>query len=394
MPFANSAGARIYWRVDGRADAPALILVNSLGTDHAFWAPVLSGLTRQFRVIRLDNRGHGASDVSPGAYSMEQLGRDVLAVADAAGVDRFHYAGVSIGGMIGMWLAQNAAHRLDRLVLSNTSAYVDPSVFDTRIDQVRKLGLAGISEAVLGRFFTPGYIARRTEHYETVRQTLLMLDPEGYNGCCAAIRDMQIAQGVSRIDRPTLVISGTHDQSTPAEHGRRLAGEIPGATYIEMPTAHFSHSECPGHFIDVVVRHLKGEAIAQTMPRSAGSDAQRFEQGLERRKQVLGESYVNARLAATTPLSAGFQDFITRYAWGELWTRPVLDDRTRRLLVLVMMCALGRWEEFKMHVRQGRAAELDMQEVQEILMCVAIYCGVPAANTAFHHLGEVLAQTD
>jgi 3-oxoadipate enol-lactonase/4-carboxymuconolactone decarboxylase len=394
MPFAHSDGARIYWRLDGKPESPPLVLVNSLGTDHQLWAPVLSGLTRAFRVIRMDNRGHGASDAPAGPYSMEQLGRDVLAVADAAGLDKFHYAGVSIGGMIGLWIAQNAPHRLNRLVLANTSAYVDPAGFNARIDAVRAKGLAGIEDMVLARFFTETYRAKRTEHFETVRQTFLMLDPEGYNGCCAAIRDMSIAEGVPKIATPALVISGTYDQSTPAEHGQRLARELQNATYIELPTAHFSHSERPAHFLDAVVRFLQAEPVGAIAPRAASTDTERFEKGLARRKQVLGEAYVDARIAAITPVNAAFQDFITRYAWGELWTRPVFDDRTRRLLVLAMMCALGRWEEFRMHVTQGLQAELDPLEAQEVLHCVAIYCGVPAANTAFHHLSEVLNGRD
>ena len=263
MPFARSTdGTRIYWRLDGRPDKPPLVMVSSLGSDHAMWNPVLAGLERECHVLRLDKRGHGASDVPEGEYRLEQLAQDVLACADAAGWKRFHYAGLSIGGMIGMWLAQNAPRRLDRLVLSNTAARTDPGTFDERIRLVRSQGMGAVADTVLGRFFTPAYAARRTIHYSTVRSTLLGIDPRGYAGCCAAIRDMRIAEGLRRIKTPTLVIAGRFDPSTPAERGREIAAAIPGAGYVELPTAHFGHSERPRRWLDAVVPFLNGTPAA------------------------------------------------------------------------------------------------------------------------------------
>ena len=227
MPFALSDGARIYWRLDGRPDKPPLVMVSSLGSDHAMWNPVMAGLEREFHVLRLDKRGHGASDVPDGEYSIAQLGRDALACADAAGFERFHFVGLSIGGMTGMWLAQNARQRLDRMVLSNTTSRVIPGAYDERIRLVLTEGMASVADLVIGRFFTPGYAARRTVHYSTVRSTLLSIDPRGYAGCCAAIVGMTIADGLATISTPTLVISGTHDPATPAERGREIAQAIP-----------------------------------------------------------------------------------------------------------------------------------------------------------------------
>jgi pimeloyl-ACP methyl ester carboxylesterase len=158
MPYALSDGAKIYWRVDGHtasSDTPALVLVSSLGTDHTMWDPVIEPLSARYRVIRMDKRGHGQSDAPVGDYAMEQLARDVLAVADAAGAKQFHYAGVSIGGMIGMTLATITPQRILRLVLANTSAYVEPAVFETRIAHLKEVGLAGIIDMVMERFY-PG----------------------------------------------------------------------------------------------------------------------------------------------------------------------------------------------------------------------------------------------
>src|SRR6266545_3198839 len=149
MPFVSRDGVRLYWRSDGDPARPALLLANSLGADHALWDPVVPALMRHFRVLRFDMRGHGASDVAPGEYTIEMLARDALAVADAGGVARFCYAGISLGGMIGQWIGANAGDRVLRLVLSNTSAKLDPSVWDERIAKVRFGGTAAVVDAVM-----------------------------------------------------------------------------------------------------------------------------------------------------------------------------------------------------------------------------------------------------
>lgn len=384
MPFATNDGARIYWRSDGRIDRPALVLGNSLGTDHHLWEPVLQGLTAHFRVIRFDKRGHGASDAPHGDYSMDLLGRDVLAVADAAGVERFSYLGISIGGMIGMWLAQHAGERLERMVLCNTGAKLPTEVWTERIGTVRKAGLAAVVDGVLARWFTERYRSRNDPRLGSVKATILGLDPEGYVGCCAAIRDMDLRPGLPGIRVPTLVTTGSFDQSTPKALGKAIATAIPGARLAELPAAHIPFYEVPVRFLQTVVPFLLGEA--------ALTEAERYERGLARRKEVLGAAYVEARLAQRTPFNEEFQALITRQAWGELWTRPGLDDRTRRMLVLAMTAVAGRWEEFDLHARAGLAAELAADDVKEVLLAVSVYGGVPAANTGFQRAAALIAQ--
>lgn len=260
MAFVDRNGTRIHWRCDGRADAPALVLVGSLGSDHTMWSPVLDGLARHFRVLRLDTRGHGASDAPAGDYTLADLAGDVLAVAQAAGTTRFHYAGVSLGGMIGMWLAATHPQCVDRLVLSNTAAEADPARFAERIAAVRSGGMAAIADGVLERWFTPAFAARGGPHVEAVRRVLLGIDPEGYAGCCAAIRDMALAPLLGRIGAPTLVIAGSQDPSTPPALGRAIAAAIPRARYLELPGAHFTHSEQPERWVEAVTGFLSGEA--------------------------------------------------------------------------------------------------------------------------------------
>ncbi|HEY4375245.1 MAG TPA: 3-oxoadipate enol-lactonase [Burkholderiales bacterium] len=383
MPFVNIDGVRLYWRADGRGDRPALLLGNSLGTDHALWDAIMPNLIERFRVIRYDMRGHGASDAPAGEYTIERLGRDALAVADAAGAKQFSWAGVSLGGMVGMWLGTNAPERVTRLVLSNTGAKLDASGWAARIELVKKQGMGGLVDAVMQRFFTARYVERGDARFATVRSTFLTLDGGGYIGCCAAIRDMDQSASIKRITAPTLVITGSEDQATPAALGEAVAAAIPGARVASLPVAHIPHLEAPRQFCDVAMSFLLGLDAPI-------SEQQRYEMGLERRKEVLGRKYVEERLRQVNSFNTEFQNFITRYAWGELWTRTAFDDRTRRLLVLGMTAALGRWEEFRLHIRAGLEAELTTQDIKELLMEASIYCGVPVGNTGFHHAQEFL----
>jgi 3-oxoadipate enol-lactonase/4-carboxymuconolactone decarboxylase len=382
MPFVIRDGARLYWRSDGDPVRPALLLGNSLGTDLALWDPVMPALARHFRVIRFDKRGHGASEAPPGEYTIETLGRDALAVADAAGAARFSYAGVSIGGMIGQWLGANAAERIERLVLSNTSARVDSAIYAQRIDQVRAGGTAAIADAVLARWFTERFLRSGSERLATVRTTLESVDREGYAGCCAALRDMDLRELASKIVVPTLVVTGTYDMATPKDHGESIARAIASSQIVELPAAHIPITELPGPYAHALLAFLARKPVS--------TERERYEAGLARRRQALGASYVDDRLKRVTPFNAEFQEMITRLAWGEIWTRDVLDDRTRRMLVLAICIALGRWEEFELHARAGLAAELSEFDLKEVLLVASVYAGVPAANTAFHRAAALL----
>jgi 3-oxoadipate enol-lactonase/4-carboxymuconolactone decarboxylase len=382
MPFAFNGVTRIYWRADGHSSLPALVLGNSLGTDFSLWDPVLPRLMRHFRVIRFDMRGHGASDAPDGAYTMDQLADDLAAVVRAAGLEKFHYCGVSLGGMVGMAYAQRADHRLDRLVLSNTAVSFPPEVWETRMDNVTRGGLAAISEAVLGRFFTPAFLALQDLRLARVKTTLLSIEPHGYAGCCAAIRDMRIADGLAAIRVPTLVLTGTHDQSTPPARGAEIAAAIPGATITALPAAHIPMVELPVQWGDAVLDFL--------LPEGDLAESERFALGLERRREILGRSYVDARLAARTEFNTAFQEMITQLAWGRIWTSSRIDDLTRRIVVMTMTAALGRWEEFELHVGAALRAGIEARIIEDALFMVSVYAGVPTANTGFAIAGKTL----
>jgi len=383
MPFVIRDGARLYWRSDGDPASPPLLLGNSLGTEHALWASVIPALQRRFRVLRFDLRGHGASEAPPGEYTLAMLAQDALAVADAAGAQRFSYAGISLGGMIGMWLGVHAGDRVERLVLSNTSAKMSAGAWAERIAKVRAGGIAAIADAVLQRWFTARYLARADDTFASVRAAFLAVDPAGYVGCCAAIRDMDLTPELASIRAPTLVTTGAHDIATPKEMGAAIVDAIPNARCVELPVAHLPPPEAPGLYAHTILEFVPGQSVS--------TERDRYDTGLARRREVLGAAHVDSRLKQATPFNAEFQDLITRYAWGEIWTRNVLDDRTRRLAVLAMLIAQSRWDEFEMHVKAGLAADLSTIELKEVLLIAAIYCGVPAANTGFHRASGIVA---
>ena len=257
MSYLNNDGARIYYELEGRDDAPVLALSNSLGTTLDMWAPQMPALLQHFRVLRHDARGHGRSDVTPGPYTIAQLGGDVLALMDHLGIARAHFCGLSMGGMIGMWLGTHHAGRLDRMVLCNTAAKIgSPDTWNPRIAKVEAEGMASVVDLVLERWFTAGFRQRSPQQVDVVRSMLLDTAPAGYNANCAAVRDMDQRNDIASITVPTLVIAGTHDGSTPAADGRAVADAIPGARYVELDAAHLSNWEQSEQFTQALLGFL------------------------------------------------------------------------------------------------------------------------------------------
>lgn len=242
-------GCRLAWRSDGPADAPVLLLSNSLGTAMAMWDDQVATLASRFRVLRYDTRGHGASMVMPGDYSLDRLGRDVIELLDALGIERVHFCGLSLGGMTGQWLGVHAKARIDRLVIANSSSFMGPpQSWQDRIGLVRAQGMGVITQAVLDRWFTPGFAASEPPGLTRTRAQLAATPPEGYAGCCAAIRDMDLRSIVHLVDRPVLVIGGSLDPATPPDHAEAISAAIAGARLVMLEAAHLSNIEKPAAF--------------------------------------------------------------------------------------------------------------------------------------------------
>jgi len=380
MPVFQNGPARCFYRVHGEEDRPPLFLSHSLGQDHGMWDAQAEALAPHFRVVRYDIRGHGASGVTPGDYAVADLGQDVLRLADEIGITRFAFCGLSLGGMIAQWLAANAPMRVTAIVLANTSPLPGFERMERRRQTVLASGMAAVADEVMGRFFSPAHLAAGGPAVAEARRTLLATDPVGYAGACAAVRDMDLTGVLPRIQSPALIIDGEHDMSLPWKgHGDALAAGLPHATVVRLAAAHLSNLERPRSFTAAVVRFLL-----------APHEHDSYADGLQVRRRILGDAHVDR--ASASPASAAFQELITRYAWGSIWTRPGLDIRTRRLLVLAMTAALGRWEEFRLHLRTGFASELEWCDLEEVLLQAAIYAGVPVANTGFQHAAEERAR--
>jgi 3-oxoadipate enol-lactonase len=253
MPFLQAENAQIHYLLEGPSDAPALVFSNSLGTNFVMWDSQAAEFRTKFRMLRYDTRGHGESPGTPGTHSIELLGKDVLAIVDALHLERIHFCGLSMGGMIGMWLALNAPHRLKKLVLCNTAAKIGTfEGWNTRIETVRKNGMKAIAPAVIERWFTPAFRERNPAPVASIQKVLEETNPEGYAACCAAVRDFDCRVELGRIRTPTLVIAGASDPATPPADGRFLAEQVPGAKFALLNAAHLSNIEARDHFNDEV----------------------------------------------------------------------------------------------------------------------------------------------
>ncbi|MFB7269247.1 3-oxoadipate enol-lactonase [Streptomyces sp. NPDC056244] len=375
----------LHHRVDGPADAPVLVLGPSLGTSLGVWEPQMAALAARYRVVRWDLPGHGRSPASllPAGSSMADLGQLVLGLADSLGVDSFAYAGISLGGAVGGWLAARRPRRVSSLALVCSSAHFGGAgPWHERAELVRTGGTESLADSAPGRWFTPGFATSGHAAVAALVADLRAVDPEAYAVCCEILAGLDLRDDLARIDAPALVVAGRDDPATPPAHARELADGIRDATLVELPrAAHLASVERPGAVLDALLSHLR---------QSATGRQDRYAAGTAVRREVLGDAHVDRAIAATTPFTARFQDFITRYAWGEIWTGGTLDRRTRSCITLTALVAGGHRDELAMHVRAAVRNGLTPEEIGEVLLQSAVYCGVPAANSAFAVADRVL----
>lgn len=261
MPVVHLADGDMHYQLEGPSGAPVLLLSNSLGTDLHMWDVQIPAFTQHFQVLRYDTRGHGNSVVSEGPYSIEQLGRDLLALLDALDIAKASFCGLSMGGLIGQWLATNAPQRIERLVLCNTAAKIgSPEVWNPRIDSVLAGGAQAMRElrdASIARWFTAEFAAAQPERVEPVVGMLAQTSPEGYAANCAAVRDADFREQLGAIKAPTLIVCGSADPVTTPEHGRFMQAQIAGAQLVEFHAAHLSNVEAGAAFTQAVLEFLQ-----------------------------------------------------------------------------------------------------------------------------------------
>jgi 3-oxoadipate enol-lactonase len=246
--------------IEGPEEAPVLVLSNSLGTTLQMWRDQAPALSERFRLVRYDHRGHGDSPVPSGPYALDDLGRDVLALLDSIGAQRFSFCGLSVGGMVGMWLASEVPERVERLVLCCTAASFDPDAYRSRARTVREHGVSKVADAVLGRWFTPEFRATHPDVVEWAGQMLIETPPEGYAGCCEAIAGVDLAGRLDGVRAPTLIIAGAEDPAAPPDRAESIRDSVPGARLAVLsPAAHLANVESPEAVTGAILDHLQAD---------------------------------------------------------------------------------------------------------------------------------------
>ncbi|MCF3136736.1 bifunctional 3-oxoadipate enol-lactonase/4-carboxymuconolactone decarboxylase PcaDC [Streptomyces olivochromogenes] len=416
----------LQYRLDGPEDAPVLILGPSLGTTWHMWDRQVPELAQQFRVFRFDLPGHGGAPAYP-AGSVTELTARLLATLDALGVQRFGYAGCALGGAVGIELALRCPERVASLALVAASPrFGSADEFRQRGVIVRTNGLDPIARTSPDRWFTGGFVAAQPAITEWAVQMVRTTDPGCYIAACEALAGFDARAELGRIGVPTLVLVGSDDQVTGPAEARTLVAGIPDARLAVVPGAsHLVPVEQPSAVSDLLVRHFStawqpavesatgqlavvpaapvrpvpavapvagpiaeiAPAVVPLLP-SARSDT--YDTGLKIRREVLGDAHVDRALALADDFSGDFQEFITRYAWGEIWDRPGLDRRSRSCVTLTALVAGGHLEELAFHTRAALRNGLTPGEIKEVLLQAAVYCGVPAANSAFRVAQQVI----
>ncbi|WUU80964.1 4-carboxymuconolactone decarboxylase [Streptomyces cellulosae] len=418
----------LQYRFDGPEEAPVLILGPSLGTTWHMWDRQIPELTKQWRVFRFDLPGHGGAPAHPAA-SVTDLATRLLATLEGLGVHRFGYAGCALGGAVGIELALRHPERLASLALIAASPrFGTADEFRQRGVIVRTNGLDPIARSAPERWFTGGFAAAQPAITEWAVQMVRTTDPGCYIAACEALASFDVRAGLGSVGVPTLVLVGSEDQVTGPAEARTLVAGIPDARLAVVPGAsHLVPVEQPAAVTDLLVRHFSTAwqplpetatghvvlpaaaprpavtpappqpvPVAESAPAAAPPEGQGvpdpYDAGIKVRREVLGDAHVDRILEETDAFSEDFQELVTRYAWGEVWDRPGLDRRTRSCVTLTALVAGGHLDELAVHTRAALRNGLTPDEIKEVLLQAAVYCGVPAASGAFRVAQQVIRE--
>ena len=386
-------------RLGGSPALPLLVLGPSLGTSaRTLWSAVASHLSDNFEVLAWDLPGHGSNTAAAQPFTIEELAASVLEMIDDMLAERgtqgtpFIYAGDSVGGAVGLQLLLDTPRRVESAVLLCTGAKIgEPEAWHERASTVRASGTPSMVEGSTTRWFAPGFLEREPGTGSALLHALQETDREGYAQVCDALAAFDVRRRLGEIAAPVLAVAGAHDLPTPPSSLKEIANGVRNGRLIVLEdVAHLAPAERPVDVARLIRAHAAGEHPAGPSP----TVAEVREAGMAVRRQVLGDAHVDRATGGTTEFTAEFQDFITQYAWGSIWTRPGLDRRSRSLITLTALVARGHHEELAMHVRAARTNGLTNNEIKELLLQAAIYCGVPDANTAFRIAQGILAEID
>jgi 3-oxoadipate enol-lactonase / 4-carboxymuconolactone decarboxylase len=373
---------------------PLLLLGNSIGTSGtALWSATAGFLGERFHVVGWDLPGHGRNtDPVSDGFSMAELAAGVMAFADRVLTDRgepagrLYYAGDSLGGVVGLQALLDAPDRIVAAVLLCTGAKIgDAAGWWERAARVRASGTTVLVNQSVERWFASGFLEREPQVASQLLDSLRAADAEAYALACEALADFDVRSRLGEIAVPVLAVAGAEDFATPADMLAEIAhGVQRGALQVLDGVAHLAPAEAPQEVAKLIMKHFDAE--------NPGAD--RYAAGMEVRREVLGDDHVDRATAAATDFTQDFQKLITEYAWGTIWTRPGLDRRSRSMITLTALVARGHHEELAMHVRAARRNGLSVDEIKEVLLQTAIYCGVPDANTAFRIAQAALADEE
>jgi 3-oxoadipate enol-lactonase/4-carboxymuconolactone decarboxylase len=369
---------------------PLLALLPSLGTTTAVWSGVVDALHRDqaltdLRILEIDLPGHGESPAATEPFTVHDLATAVLDVIDELGDSEFHLAGISLGGAVALDLVLGEPTRVQSLTMVCSGARIgSPDGWAERARGVRASGTASLVTGSASRWFAPGFLGQDAGVGARALAELLDVDDESYGYCADALGRFDLTTEATALTRPALIVSGDLDAVTTPAAMRALADSISGSTYLNLPGAsHLATLERPAEIARALARHLAG----------ARGRSETARVGDTIRRAVLGDAHVDAAYAATTPATAAFQDFIGRYAWGEIWARPGLSRRDRSIATLASLVTAGHETELRMHLRAALRNGLTQEELSEILLHTSLYAGLPAANSAFAVLRDVLTNS-
>ncbi|MEA5405819.1 3-oxoadipate enol-lactonase [Arcicella sp. DC2W] len=367
------------YKLQGTPNSPVLIFSNSLGSEMLMWDELVPFLLPYFRVLRYDTRGHGGSKITPEPYSIALLGQDVIDLLDELKIDEAYFCGLSMGGLIGQWLGIHYPNRIKKLVISNTGAKIgNDERWNGRIETIKAKGMQAIVDDTMERWFTESFRNHNPQRVAETKAMFLRSDILGYSNCCAAIRDADFRESLSQVSVETLVITGDEDPVTNVAQAEFIAENVPNARLKVLHARHLASTELPEEYAQVLIDFIVGES--------------NLEKGMHVRRSVLGNAHVDKANSNINDFNADFQKFISNYAWGEIWTRPNLSKHSRSLITIAMLIALNRKAELKMHIRAAFNNGVTIAEIKEVLMQSALYCGLPAANEAFHTAEEVFKE--
>ena len=385
-------------QLSGPSAGPLLLLGNSIGTSAtALWSASAAFLGERFHVVAWDLPGHGRNTGTVSdAFSMAELAAGVMAFADRVLTDRgepggrLYYAGDSLGGAVGLQALLDAPDRILAAALLCTGAKIgDAEGWQERAARVRASGTAVLINQSVERWFAPGFLEREPQVASQLLASLRAADAEAYALACEALADFDVRSRLGEIAVPVLAVAGAEDLATSVDLLAEIANGVQhGELQILDGVAHLAPAEAPQEVAKLIMAHLDadgtGRARGGRPPRDQHSlGVDRYAAGMQVRREVLGDDHVERATAASTDFTRDFQQLITEYAWGTIWTRPGLDRRSRSMITLTALVARGHHEELAMHVRAARRNGLSVDEIKEVLLQTAIYCGVPDANTAF-----------